>query len=59
MKIFKTINWSFLNLDELYKVDHEDDKRIQSYFHMKNGAKYDVYDMPEQFNIDHEKIYVT
>lgn len=58
MKFFLTINWTYLNIDEIYKVEHENNIDIYSYFYMKNGEKYDVYDMPNQFKIDDDIIYI-
>lgn len=59
MKFIKTINWSFINFDEVVKIDHEQDghSSIYGYFHMKNGEKFDTYDFPNLFNIDDEKQY--
>ena len=45
MRYIKTINATFINFDEVVKIEHE-------YFYMKNGEKHDVYDCTDFFNLD-------
>lgn len=60
MKFIKTINGTFINTNEIYKVRHEHDEELDkfySYFYLNNGEKYDVYYCPDIFQIDNSVDY--
>ncbi len=57
MKFILTIDWTFINVQEIIKISHESDDSIDSYFYLKNGEKYQIFESVNSFTID-ECIYV-
>ena len=61
MKFILTINWTLISVEEILKIEYEEDSsrnRYTSYFILKNGDKHDVHDTPNSFNVDDDKEYI-
>ena len=64
MRFLKTLNASFVRIDQIIKIDHEcnefngrnqSEDVYYSYLYLKDGSKYDFLDVPRTFQINENK----
>ncbi len=62
MRFIKTINWTFINFDEVYKICHENStiniNQYYSYMYLKNGEKLDFWDYPDVIEVSGKDVAV-